>query len=217
MSLVLWNDLCPEFFQRLTVGTVLYLQNYTLKQSYSNRSHPQMDHHRMKNFTSVGMYSTFSGLGSLYICAKCKIFIFLGKYFYLWPIVNSCIGNIWRFGLSCEYISHVPKSSGTVFQCPQSFKKCWKSKWKWFSVLSYICVTDLVRYTLSSLSSTCSHCVFSPPEICLNPHNPASIVTVVSPKSVTSQWGLPDVAYQFTTRWVSQLALLHCLVVPIHI
>ncbi|XP_029957715.1 RPA-related protein RADX isoform X2 [Salarias fasciatus] len=53
MSLVLWNELCPEFYQRFTVGTVLYLQNYTLKQSYSNRSRPQMDHHRLQTFTSV--------------------------------------------------------------------------------------------------------------------------------------------------------------------
>ncbi|XP_029924384.1 RPA-related protein RADX [Myripristis murdjan] len=90
MSLVLWNELCPEFYQRLNTGTVLYLQNYTLKQSYSNRSHPQMDHHRMKNFSSV--------------------------------------------------------------------------------------------------------------EICLNPRNPASVVTMVSPKSVLPQWRLPDVSYQFTTR-----------------
>lgn len=56
MSLVLWNELCPEFYQKLNVGTVMYLQNYTLKQSYSNRSHPQMDHHRLKTFTSVGMH-----------------------------------------------------------------------------------------------------------------------------------------------------------------
>ncbi|XP_047462886.1 RPA-related protein RADX isoform X2 [Mugil cephalus] len=90
MSVVLWNELCPEFYQRLNVGTVLYLQNYTLKQSYSNRSRPQMDHHRMKNFNSV--------------------------------------------------------------------------------------------------------------EICLNPRNPASVITVVSPKSVLPQWGLPEVSYQFTTR-----------------
>ncbi|XP_032390416.1 RPA-related protein RADX [Etheostoma spectabile] len=88
MSLVLWNELCPEFYQRLNVGTVLYIQNYTLKQSYSNRSHPQMDHHRMKTFNSV--------------------------------------------------------------------------------------------------------------EICLNPRNPASVITVVSPKSVLPQWGLPEVSYQFT-------------------
>lgn len=57
MSLVLWNELCPEFYQKLNVGTVMYLQNYTLKQSYSNRTRPQMDHHRLKNFTSVGMYT----------------------------------------------------------------------------------------------------------------------------------------------------------------
>uniref|UniRef100_A0A8D3B533 RPA-related protein RADX n=1 Tax=Scophthalmus maximus TaxID=52904 RepID=A0A8D3B533_SCOMX len=90
MSLVLWNELCPEFYQRLNVGTVLYLQNYTLKQSYSNRSRPQMDHHRLKTFNSI--------------------------------------------------------------------------------------------------------------EICLNPRNPASVITVVSPKSVLPQWGLPEVAYLFTPR-----------------
>uniref|UniRef100_A0A671X250 RPA1 related single stranded DNA binding protein n=1 Tax=Sparus aurata TaxID=8175 RepID=A0A671X250_SPAAU len=90
MSLVLWNELCPEFYQRLNVGTVLYLQSYTLKQSYSNRSHPQMDHHRMKTFNSI--------------------------------------------------------------------------------------------------------------EICLNPRNPTSVITVVSPKSVLPQWGLPEVSYQFITR-----------------
>ncbi|XP_053297244.1 RPA-related protein RADX [Pleuronectes platessa] len=90
MSLVLWNELCPEFYQRLNVGTVLYLQNYTLKPSYPNRSRPQMDHHRMKSFNSI--------------------------------------------------------------------------------------------------------------EICLNARNPVSIITVVSPKSVLPQWGLPEVSYQFTTR-----------------
>ncbi|MED6283796.1 hypothetical protein CHARACLAT_012595 [Characodon lateralis] len=90
MSLVLWNELCPEYYQRMNVGAVLYLQNYTLKQRYSNRSRPQMDHHRMKSFTSV--------------------------------------------------------------------------------------------------------------EICLNPRNPAAVITVVSQKSVLPQWGLPEVSYQFTTR-----------------
>ncbi|XP_034539080.1 RPA-related protein RADX isoform X2 [Notolabrus celidotus] len=90
MSLVLWNELCPEFYQRLNVGTVLYLQNYSLKPSYSKRSHPQMDHHRMKAFNAV--------------------------------------------------------------------------------------------------------------EICLNPRNPSSVVTVISPKSVLPQWGLPEVSNQFITR-----------------
>ncbi|XP_017315186.1 RPA-related protein RADX [Ictalurus punctatus] len=42
MSMVLWNELCPEWYQRLTVGSVLYLQHYTLKRSYQNRSRPQL-------------------------------------------------------------------------------------------------------------------------------------------------------------------------------
>ncbi|XP_024121533.1 RPA-related protein RADX isoform X4 [Oryzias melastigma] len=90
MSLVLWDELCPEFYERLNVGTVLYLQNYKLKQSYAKRSRPQMDHYRMKHCNSV--------------------------------------------------------------------------------------------------------------EISLNPRDPSSIFTVVSPKSVQPQWGLPDVSYRFTSR-----------------
>uniref|UniRef100_A0A3P9H9U4 RPA1 related single stranded DNA binding protein n=1 Tax=Oryzias latipes TaxID=8090 RepID=A0A3P9H9U4_ORYLA len=90
MSLVLWNELCPKFYQRLNVGTVLYLQNYTLKPSYTNRTRPQMDHHRMKSYNSL--------------------------------------------------------------------------------------------------------------EIVLNPHGPASLITVVSPKSVQPQWGLPVVSYRFISR-----------------
>jgi len=50
-------------------------------------------------------------------------------------------------------------------------------------------------------------CVF-PQEICLNPRNPASVVTVVSPKNVTPQWGLPEVSYQFTTRWWTVMFLV---------
>ncbi|CAG5878364.1 unnamed protein product [Menidia menidia] len=90
MSMVLWNELCPDFYRRLDVGTVLLLQDYTLKQSYSHRSRPQMDHHRMKSFTSV--------------------------------------------------------------------------------------------------------------EICLNPRKPASVITVVSPKKVQPDWGLPEVCYRFAAR-----------------
>ena len=37
-------------------------------------------------------------------------------------------------------------------------------------------------------------------EICLNARNPASVVTVISPKRVLPQWGLPEVAYHFVTR-----------------
>ncbi|XP_061608742.1 RPA-related protein RADX [Phyllopteryx taeniolatus] len=53
MSLVLWNELCPQFYNSLSVGTVLHLQNYALKRSYSNRSRPQMDHYGIKMFTSI--------------------------------------------------------------------------------------------------------------------------------------------------------------------
>ncbi|KAG7484201.1 hypothetical protein MATL_G00046760 [Megalops atlanticus] len=53
MSMVLWNALCPEWYQRLNVGTVLYLQNYTLKRSYPNRSRPCLADPQMKTFTSV--------------------------------------------------------------------------------------------------------------------------------------------------------------------
>ncbi|XP_037124875.1 RPA-related protein RADX isoform X1 [Syngnathus acus] len=52
-SLVLWNELCPQFYNSFNVGTVLYIQNYTLKESYSNRSRPQMDHYGIKIFTSI--------------------------------------------------------------------------------------------------------------------------------------------------------------------
>ncbi|KAJ8266475.1 hypothetical protein GJAV_G00130840 [Gymnothorax javanicus] len=53
MSMVLWNALCPEWYQRLNVGTVLLLQNYTLKQSYQNRTRPVLADPQMKNFSSI--------------------------------------------------------------------------------------------------------------------------------------------------------------------
>lgn len=37
-------------------------------------------------------------------------------------------------------------------------------------------------------------------EICLNARNPASVITVISPKNVLPQWGLPDVSYHFITQ-----------------
>uniref|UniRef100_A0A8C2H8A5 RPA1 related single stranded DNA binding protein n=1 Tax=Cyprinus carpio TaxID=7962 RepID=A0A8C2H8A5_CYPCA len=37
-------------------------------------------------------------------------------------------------------------------------------------------------------------------EISLNPRSPASVVTVIPPKSVQPQWSLPDVPYNFATR-----------------
>ncbi|KAL4630849.1 hypothetical protein GN956_G16041 [Arapaima gigas] len=53
MSMVLWNALCLEWYHRLNVGTVVYLQNYTVKQSYQNRSRPCLGDPRMRVFSSV--------------------------------------------------------------------------------------------------------------------------------------------------------------------
>ncbi|XP_053086226.1 RPA-related protein RADX [Pangasianodon hypophthalmus] len=53
MSMVLWNDLCPEWYQRLVVGSVLYLQHYKLKRSYQNRSRPQLSTLPLISFSST--------------------------------------------------------------------------------------------------------------------------------------------------------------------
>lgn len=57
MSMVVWNDLCPEWFNRLTVGSVLYLQQYSLKHSYQKRSRPQIHTLSLMTFHSIGMNS----------------------------------------------------------------------------------------------------------------------------------------------------------------
>ncbi|XP_023651740.1 RPA-related protein RADX isoform X2 [Paramormyrops kingsleyae] len=53
VSLVLWNALCLEWYQTLNVGVVMYLQNYTLKRSFQNRSHPSLADSQMRIFSSV--------------------------------------------------------------------------------------------------------------------------------------------------------------------
>ncbi|XP_061903986.1 RPA-related protein RADX [Entelurus aequoreus] len=65
MSLVLWNELCPQYYLTLNVGTVLYLQYYSLKQSYLKRSRPQMDHYGIKEFTSVEISLNFRNPASV--------------------------------------------------------------------------------------------------------------------------------------------------------
>uniref|UniRef100_A0AAY4AJL2 RPA1 related single stranded DNA binding protein n=1 Tax=Denticeps clupeoides TaxID=299321 RepID=A0AAY4AJL2_9TELE len=89
MSMVLWNDLCLKWYQRLTVGAVLYLEQYSLKSSYQHRSRPQVSAHL------VAFHST---------------------------------------------------------------------------------------------------------EICLNPHSPTAVLSIVPPQNVKPQWRLPDVTYRFTPR-----------------
>ncbi|KAI4904178.1 hypothetical protein NFI96_022117 [Prochilodus magdalenae] len=53
MSMVLWNDLCPEWYHRLVVGSVVYLQHYSLKKSYQNRSRPQIGSLPLISFTNI--------------------------------------------------------------------------------------------------------------------------------------------------------------------
>ncbi|KAA0716663.1 RPA-related protein RADX [Triplophysa tibetana] len=53
MSMVLWNELCPEWFHRLTVGTVLYLQQFAVKPSYQKRSRPQISNLSLMTFRSI--------------------------------------------------------------------------------------------------------------------------------------------------------------------
>ncbi|XP_078400947.1 RPA-related protein RADX-like [Cetorhinus maximus] len=40
MSVVLWNSLCPRFFRRLEVGTVIVIQQYVVKDAFRMRTHP---------------------------------------------------------------------------------------------------------------------------------------------------------------------------------
>nr|XP_033801483.1 RPA-related protein RADX [Geotrypetes seraphini]XP_033801484.1 RPA-related protein RADX [Geotrypetes seraphini]XP_033801485.1 RPA-related protein RADX [Geotrypetes seraphini]XP_033801486.1 RPA-related protein RADX [Geotrypetes seraphini]XP_033801487.1 RPA-related protein RADX [Geotrypetes seraphini]XP_033801488.1 RPA-related protein RADX [Geotrypetes seraphini] len=53
ISMVLWNALCPEWFKRLKVGTVLFLQQYTIKQSYPYRTQPTPGNSEMKRLTGI--------------------------------------------------------------------------------------------------------------------------------------------------------------------
>ncbi|XP_069468831.1 RPA-related protein RADX isoform X2 [Ambystoma mexicanum] len=53
MSMVLWNSMCPEWFQSLRIGTVLLLQKYVVKSTYTSRTLPAPRDPRMKIFTTI--------------------------------------------------------------------------------------------------------------------------------------------------------------------
>ncbi|MGH0191316.1 UNVERIFIED_CONTAM: hypothetical protein FKN15_058890 [Acipenser sinensis] len=40
MSMVLWNGMCPEWYQKLHVGTVILVENYAMKQAFESRTQP---------------------------------------------------------------------------------------------------------------------------------------------------------------------------------
>ncbi|KAG8448161.1 hypothetical protein GDO86_015305 [Hymenochirus boettgeri] len=53
MSLVLWNELCLEWFNSLQVGNVILLQQYCVKPSYRSRTFPSPGDSQVKRLPSV--------------------------------------------------------------------------------------------------------------------------------------------------------------------
>uniref|UniRef100_A0A8C5WBB4 RPA1 related single stranded DNA binding protein, X-linked n=1 Tax=Leptobrachium leishanense TaxID=445787 RepID=A0A8C5WBB4_9ANUR len=53
MSLVLWNSLCPEWFNTLEIGKVILLQKYAVKNSYPNRTLPTPADSQVKRLPSL--------------------------------------------------------------------------------------------------------------------------------------------------------------------
>ncbi|XP_067404245.1 RPA-related protein RADX isoform X2 [Emydura macquarii macquarii] len=53
MSMVLWNSLCPEWYNSMKIGTVLLLEQYGIKTSYPFKTQPTPGDSRMKRFTTI--------------------------------------------------------------------------------------------------------------------------------------------------------------------
>ncbi|XP_066437868.1 RPA-related protein RADX isoform X2 [Eleutherodactylus coqui] len=53
MSLVLWNSLCPEWYNTLQVGNVVLLQQYAVKKSYACRTLPTPGNLQVKRLPSL--------------------------------------------------------------------------------------------------------------------------------------------------------------------
>ncbi|XP_054244831.1 RPA-related protein RADX [Indicator indicator] len=53
MSVVLWNSLCPEWYNSMKVGTVLLLEQYAIKTSYPFKTQPTPGDSQMKRFTTI--------------------------------------------------------------------------------------------------------------------------------------------------------------------
>uniref|UniRef100_A0A8C3SSC5 RPA1 related single stranded DNA binding protein, X-linked n=1 Tax=Chelydra serpentina TaxID=8475 RepID=A0A8C3SSC5_CHESE len=53
MSMVLWNSLCPEWYNSMKIGTVLLLEQYGIKTSYPFKTQPTPGDSQMKRFTSI--------------------------------------------------------------------------------------------------------------------------------------------------------------------
>ncbi|XP_061454594.1 RPA-related protein RADX isoform X2 [Rhineura floridana] len=53
MSMVLWNSLCPEWYNSMKIGTVLLLEQYAIKTSYPFKTQPTPGDLHMKRFSSI--------------------------------------------------------------------------------------------------------------------------------------------------------------------
>ncbi|XP_040428146.1 RPA-related protein RADX isoform X2 [Cygnus olor] len=53
MSMVLWNSLCPEWYNSMKVGTVLLLEQYAIKNSYPFKTKPTPGDSQMKRFATI--------------------------------------------------------------------------------------------------------------------------------------------------------------------
>ncbi|XP_032052307.1 RPA-related protein RADX [Aythya fuligula] len=53
ISMVLWNSLCPEWYNSMKVGTVLLLEQYAIKNSYPFKTQPTPGDSQMKRFATI--------------------------------------------------------------------------------------------------------------------------------------------------------------------
>ncbi|KAH0630845.1 hypothetical protein JD844_004144 [Phrynosoma platyrhinos] len=53
MSMVLWNSLCPEWYNSMKIGTVLLLEQYAIKTSYPFKTQTAPGDLHMKRFSSI--------------------------------------------------------------------------------------------------------------------------------------------------------------------
>uniref|UniRef100_A0A8D0HBX8 RPA1 related single stranded DNA binding protein, X-linked n=1 Tax=Sphenodon punctatus TaxID=8508 RepID=A0A8D0HBX8_SPHPU len=53
MSMVLWNSLCPEWYNIMKVGTVLLIEKYAVKTSYPFKTLPTPGDSQMKRFATI--------------------------------------------------------------------------------------------------------------------------------------------------------------------
>ncbi|XP_059819422.1 RPA-related protein RADX-like [Hypanus sabinus] len=56
MSVILWNSLCPKLFRSLEVGTVILMQQYSVKVAHHKRNHPILYYPDMKIYNEIDIY-----------------------------------------------------------------------------------------------------------------------------------------------------------------